>query len=130
MAFPTLIGVVATAALLVTAAQAGDVPTLNVRPTCTPIGDDKTFPIDTKRCLKTEQETRDQLVRQWANFPAADRSLCTQTATMGGLPSYVALITCLEMKRDAAALSTDGAFKTKPTGLSQKNKPAVLPGQK
>src|SRR5204863_452500 len=94
MAIPTKISLAAAAAFFVTAAQASDVPTLNVTPTCTPIGNDKTFPIDTKQCLKTEQEVREQLVKEWANFPAADRSLCTATASMGGMASYVALITC------------------------------------
>jgi hypothetical protein len=122
MAFPTRIVLVAAAALFVSAAQANDVPTLNVRPTCTPIGNDKTFPIDTNQCLRSEQEARDQLAREWANFPAADRSLCTQTASMGGLPSYVALITCLEMKRDVATLPADRGLTSRPTGLPAKKK--------
>ena len=64
---------------------------LDVSPTCRPIDRrDKTIQIDTERCLKTENEAREQLVRQWADFPAADRTLCTQTATMAGMASYVA----------------------------------------
>jgi len=122
MAFRTPIVVAAAAAaFFAAAAQASEVPTLNVRPTCTPIGNDKSFPIDTKRCLRSEQEARDQLKRDWANFPAADRSLCTQTAAMGGLPSYVALITCLDMKRNVAtapAARLDG----RPAGLPVKKK--------
>jgi hypothetical protein len=128
MAFPSKIALAAAAALLAAAthanfaaaAQANDVPTLNVHPTCTPIGNDKTFPIDTNRCLRGEQAARDQLTREWANFPAADRSLCIQTASMGGLPSYVALITCLEMKRDVAKLPADRGMSTQPSGLRKK----------
>jgi len=53
--------------------------------------------INTDRCLRSEREAREQLTREWANFSAADRAQCTQTASMGGLPSYVELITCLEV---------------------------------
>jgi len=68
---------------------ADGVPKLNVRPTCHPIdASDKTIRIDTERCLKTENDAREQLVRQWADFPAADRALCTRTATLCG-PSRV-----------------------------------------
>src|SRR5207253_8721729 len=108
---------VTAAALFATAAYASDVPTLNITPTCTPIENDKTFPIDTKQCLKTEHEVRGQLVKEWTNFPAADRSQCTAMASMGGMASYVALITCLEMKRDVAKLPPAGDLNTQPAGL-------------
>ena len=101
-------------------AFAGDasVPRLNVGPTCHPIDRaDKTIQIDTERCLKTERDAREQLVRQWADFPAADRSLCTQTATLTSMASYVDLITCLEMKRDVAKLPADRGLRTAPAAL-------------
>jgi len=117
MAVPVKMSIAIAAAFFAAAAHANEVPTLNVTPTCTPIGNDKTFPIDTDRCRRSEQEARDQLVKEWANFPAADRSLCTQTATMGGMASYVALITCLEMKRAVAKLPADGGLASQPSSL-------------
>jgi hypothetical protein len=122
MAIPTKVALATTVALFAAAAYAGDVPTLNVNPTCTPIGNDKIFPIDTKQCLRSEQEARDQLVKEWAGFPAADRSLCTATASMGGMASSVALITCLEMKRDVAKLPNDRGLNTQPSSLPSKKK--------
>ena len=110
------------AAAFVTAAHAAEVPKLDVSSTCRPLGGDKSLQINTDRCFKSEQEARDQLTRQWASFPAANRALCTQTATMGGMPSYVALITCLEMKRDVAKLPADGALNTQPSSLPTKKK--------
>jgi hypothetical protein len=92
---------------------------LDVTPTCKPIANDRSFAIDTDRCLKTEREARDQLTREWANFAVADRSLCTQTATMGGAPSYVELITCLEMKRDVAQLPNRN-MTVRPAALPRK----------
>src|ERR1043165_7181808 len=102
MGFPIRIIVLAAASLTAISAYAADVPTLDVSKTCKPIANDRSFAIDSDRCFKTENEARDQLAREWANFPAADRGICTQTATMGGTASYVEMITCLEMKRHVA----------------------------
>ena len=97
---------------------ADGVPRLNVRPTCHPIdASDKTIRIDTERCLKTENDAHEQLVRQWADFPAADRALCTRTATLTSMASYVDLITCLEMKRDVAKLPADRGLRSAPAAL-------------
>ena len=102
--------------LSVPAFAESQVPRLDVTPTCRPL--DKTdMMLDEKRCRQIENDARDQLVRQWADFPAAHRTLCTQTATMGATASYVELITCLEMKRDVAKLPADRGLKTAPTGL-------------
>lgn len=119
MSFPFRTIMSAAASLVAASAYAADVPMLDVSRTCTPIAGDKTIAIDSDRCFKTEREARAQLAREWTNFPAADRSLCTQTATMGGMSSYVALITCLEMKRDAARLQ-DRTMTVKPAALPNK----------
>jgi hypothetical protein len=96
------------------------VPRLDVTPTCRPIDKSDMVQMDESRCRQIENDARDQLVRQWSDFPAADRMLCTQTATMGGTASYVQLITCLEMKRDVAKLPADRGMRTAPAGLNTK----------
>jgi hypothetical protein len=107
-----------TLATPVFAAPADGVPRLNVGPTCRPINQsDKSIQIDTQRCLKTENDAREQLVRQWADFPAADRALCIRTATLTDMASYVDLLTCLEMKRDVAKLPADRGLRTAPAAL-------------
>ena len=122
MAFPLKwILIAATTVGMFTAAQAAEVPALDVSRTCVPMAvGDRTLQIDTDRCFKSEREAREQLAREWANFPTADRSLCTQTATMGGTASYVELITCLEMKRDVAKLPPDRGLTNRPVGLPTK----------
>jgi hypothetical protein len=122
MPFRMRIAMLVAAAFItaITAAHAGDVPRLDTKRTCHPIGGDVSLRIDTERCFKTEQEARDQLTRQWVDFPAADRTLCTQTATMGGTASYVELMTCLEMKRDVAKLPPDRGLTTRPSNLPTK----------
>lgn len=51
-----------------------------------------------KRCIDSEQRTREQLDKNWSTFPAADRMKCVKTQTFS--PTYSELATCLEMKRD------------------------------
>jgi len=118
----TLFFAIAAAATLTSfalPARAADpqVPNLDVTPTCRPL-DKSDMQLDEKRCRQSENEARDQLKREWAKFPAANRSQCITTATMGGTASYVELITCLEMLRDVATVPPkDKDLQTKPTGL-------------
>jgi hypothetical protein len=37
-------------------------------------------------------------------LPASDRSYCTQLASLGGVPSYVELLTCLDLEQVARRL--------------------------
>ena len=118
-----LLGVAAGAALLIFSAVAfaADVPRLDVANACrAAAGADLGAHYDSDRCLKSENDARDQLKAQWANFPAVDRSLCTQTATMGGTASYVELITCLELKRDVAKAPADLGLQSRPSNLRSK----------
>jgi len=119
MHFPIRIMIIAAAGFAASAACAADVPTFDVTPTCRPMSGDRSMAINTDRCLRSEREAREQLTREWANFSAADRAQCTQTASMGGLPSYVELITCLEMERDAAQLPNRN-MTSRPAALPKK----------
>src|SRR5438105_15843484 len=86
--------VVVLAACMAVPASAAEpqVPRLDVTPTCRPL-DKSDMQLDENRCRQVESDARDQLARQWASYPAADRSQCTATATMGGTARYGALIT-------------------------------------
>jgi hypothetical protein len=93
----------AALALSVSAAAAqSSVPKLDLGLTCRPLDrSDFSIQIDTDRCLRSENEARQKLASEWTQYSAADRSLCTQTARMGGVESYVQLLTCLELQQDA-----------------------------
>ena len=95
------------------AAAAQTVPHLDVRPTCNNIdgsvGPTQRTPAD---CYKAEDAAKAELVKVWDQFPGPDRSLCTDTARMGGIPSYVQLLTCLELRRDARRLPPDQLMRT------------------
>jgi len=52
---------------------------------------------DYQSCLSDEQAARDQLAKDWAAFPARDRSFCALPTEY--LPSYIEWLTCFEMER-------------------------------
>jgi len=55
-------------------------------------------------CMRSEHTARDKLRSEWTQFTPATRERCTATSTMGGMPSYVELLTCLEMDKQAREL--------------------------
>ncbi|MEH2499773.1 hypothetical protein V1294_006252 [Bradyrhizobium sp. AZCC 1678] len=50
-----------------------------------------------KSCIRDEQQARQQLASRWSKFPAANRANCTANESVGGTPSYVSLLTCLQL---------------------------------
>ena len=48
-------------------------------------------------CQRDEEAARDKLNKQWATYSSTDKANCISSATAGYLPSYVELVTCLEM---------------------------------
>jgi hypothetical protein len=61
---------------------------------------------DMQSCLDDERTAREALFRNWASFSPVDRTLCTGMNRTGGPPSYVELLTCLEVLHDARAGGT------------------------
>jgi hypothetical protein len=90
-------------------AAVAEVPSLNVQATCraTPaVSLDQKSTFD--NCMRSENAARDRLGKTWNNMRAEWRSNCLKTTTLGGIPSYVELLTCVEM-REAAANGQSGA---------------------
>lgn len=81
---------------------ADDLPSFNVNASCT--AQAAVAPERKAKCLSEEQNARSVLERQWQTFGAADKRVCTETATIGGGSSYVELLTCLQMAADARKL--------------------------
>ncbi|HYA05094.1 MAG TPA: hypothetical protein VEF90_04320 [Xanthobacteraceae bacterium] len=48
-------------------------------------------------CKRDERDARAKLEQQWAQFTAAEKARCVELSRLGGFPSYVELLTCLEM---------------------------------
>jgi hypothetical protein len=99
------------AQLLVPVAAGNGVPDLNVEQVCEGIAQqggvtfrDPAIAQEKKNCIESEQQIRDELVKQWSNFSANDRTHCVNESVMGGESSYTELLTCLEMARDVRAM--------------------------
>ena len=61
--------------------------------------------VDVARCSRDEAAALRQLQDAWTQYTGADRKAFTAEGTIDDFPSYVELLTCLEMARDAK--STD-----------------------
>ncbi len=49
-------------------------------------------------CFQDEQNAKDKLKETWSSFDDSQKFHCQQLLKAGGMPSYVELLTCLEMK--------------------------------
>jgi hypothetical protein len=85
---------------------AADVPRLNVEPSCKTAGvEGMALGRTTQSCLYAENGARELLVMDWGSFSPSDKSHCLSMVSTGGSPSYVELLSCLEMSRDAKKIA-------------------------
>jgi hypothetical protein len=82
-----------------------DVPAYDVSPACRAAV--TVMPGSFEACMKDEQAARAQLAATWDRFAGPQRDNCVQTENTGGSPSYVELLTCLQMAQDAKSLPTN-----------------------
>jgi hypothetical protein len=86
-------------------AFADDVPTYDVRSTCRAETHDDPGAGTAAACLADEQKARETLVAQWGQFtPESKRSCAQLEGVTAGLRSYVELLTCLQITKDAKSL--------------------------
>ena len=88
--------------LRVTVAVADGPPKLDVTTTCDAAA---RYSIvagrDNEACLGDEREAERAIAQNWSKYNADDKTQCVGTVTTGGPPSYVELLSCLEIMRDA-----------------------------
>ena len=58
--------------------------------------------VEFDRCSQDEAAALEQLKANWARFTGVDKTTCLSMATVAGIASYVELLTCLEMAREAS----------------------------
>ena len=71
---------------------------------------------DFDACMSDEQVARDQLVKDWANYPAAAKGQCIKPKEY--LPDYVEWQSCLDMTRDVMTMREGGGAGSAPAGTS------------
>jgi hypothetical protein len=80
-----------------------DAPQLNVKPTCRAASNlDLPYGQSFRTCMQDEREARREVTKNWTSYQAPARSRCSAEVMIGGDPSYVELLVCLE---DNKALS-------------------------
>ncbi len=92
-----------------TSLAVNQVPKFDISPTCHP-----NF-TSVAACRRDEQAARQKLKRQWRGFSRVHREHCVRLTTLGGDPSYVELLTCLQIAKQTKHLSPkrllEGGFK-------------------
>src|SRR5262245_57906684 len=103
---PVLPAIAIGAAVLV----ADAVPKLDFTPSCRASADGILgVKQDIDSCVQSENAAGDGVAQPWNPFAAGDPASRPRLTTMGGRGgTYTELITCLEMKRDAAKLPKGG----------------------
>jgi hypothetical protein len=117
-------------------ATQAQVPKIDIAETCRAAsgamvrmaGESRSKDDDFKSCMGSEQKAREQIVKNWASFSAADKAQCVQTKVY--LPSYIEWQICMEMHRDVrqARKSQPAPGTNEPTAAtSQPIPPPMIP---
>ncbi len=65
---------------------------------------------DKEACLSDEQAAENVLAQNWSKYNADDKTQCIGNVKTGGPASYVELLSCLEIMRDAKAIRAGDAL--------------------
>src|SRR5580693_7663523 len=88
--------------LVASAASAGSPPKLDIKATC-----QRAQPLSSgeksayQGCLNDELQAQKELETSWPKFKASAQRDCVEVTKVGGAPSYVELLTCLELDKQA-----------------------------
>ena len=77
---------------------------------------------DAAGCERDEDNARATLEKEWSEFTPSDQARCVRLVTLGGGPSYVELLTCLEMAKQVKELP--GAGQMDNSGTVEKSRHA------
>jgi hypothetical protein len=99
----------------------GGPPTLQVGPSCEAAGrGGVVLGRNKEACLADETDAQNTLKQSWSKYPATDKTICSGMTTSGGPASYVELVSCLEILRDAKSIeATDPPADDVESGTSR-----------
>jgi hypothetical protein len=92
-------------------------PTLDVGPSCEAAGRGAVGR-DKKACLADETTAQDTLKQNWPKYASVDKSDCIGMVTTGGPASYVELLSCVEILRDARNIRNTDALESDDSAMS------------
>jgi hypothetical protein len=79
---------------------------------------------DREACLADERTAEDVLTQNWSKYDSADKTQCIGNVKTGGPASYVELLSCLEIMRDAKAIRAGETLAPSPppSGLPRRRR--------
>jgi hypothetical protein len=108
---PALLPVLLTASHVVLAAET--IPKFNVELTCRAAAEASTSPGRGSRdCQRDETDAQGKLQQDWAQYTSTQRANCVRFAGLDRAPSYVELLTCLEMAKQAQEVPEESKVGT------------------
>jgi len=106
---PTIIAGALMLAGTQVAPAADEVPRFDIGPSCKAAA---TAAVTTSRdesaCKADENAALDKLKQDWGQYKNDQRGHCVRLSALGGSPSYVELLTCLELAKAASELPDEG----------------------
>ena len=118
---PALLPVLLLSSQIVLAAD--PVPKFDTGPICRSAGAAAVMATrNTASCEQDENNARATLEKEWSQFTPLDQADCTHLMTSGGSPSYVELLTCLEMAKGAKEHPADQMDRREPVEKSPRAK--------
>ena len=94
-----------------TVLAAGSVPKFDIGPSCRSAGAAAVMATrNTASCEQDENNARATLEKEWSQFTPLDQADCTRLMTSVGGPSYVDLLTCLELAKQVKELPGGDQF--------------------
>ncbi|MGA9282889.1 MAG: hypothetical protein WBW00_16620 [Pseudolabrys sp.] len=106
-----LLPIILTASHVLLAADS--VPKFDVERTCRPAAEAAVLPgRDSAACQRDERVERGKPERDWARYNAAQKRQCAGFAALDRAPSYVELLTCLELAKQTQELPPDSKVET------------------
>jgi hypothetical protein len=79
---------------------------------------------DREACLADERTAENSLAQNWSRYNAADKTQCVGNVKTGGPASYVELLSCLEIMRDAKSIREGDPLTPsgQPSGLTRRRR--------
>jgi hypothetical protein len=79
-----------------------------------------------KSCVADEKRARQKLASQWSKFSAPSKAECIPQESIGGTPSYVSLMTCLQMGQQGSPSIWPGRRRGHSSEWADLSPPQVL----
>ncbi len=73
---------------------------------------------DVDGCIRSEEAARDELKSKWNTFPAEAKGRCVEKTFVGGPPSYIEVLVCLDLALAVKNMKKDENTKDENTGLA------------